>query len=241
MRKFLWFLPGVILALLAFMPLSWVGALFIPSSLTNTATQYQGTVWNGQITNLNDVRSVQYSFSPLKLLTGDYPVKAKFGATGLQGKASLSGSKAKDVNLQVNVANLPLPDPRLRGLAGQITAQIDSLEWSKDGRCKTINGTAQTDILTRNESLFAWSGPILSGPIRCDKAGNFVFSLQGQDNTQTIISIASISAVGDYQSDISVVTRDAEAAMVLPLFGFEVREQNPNGAEFRLVEQGKWR
>lgn len=241
MRKLFWLLPGLILAFVVFLPLSWVGPRVVPSQLTKADTRYQGTVWNGQINDLQDVETVTFTLNPFKFLGSDLPVDARLSANGLQANGKLAQSQAEDVSLRINVASLPLPDPRLRGLAGQMTAQLDTVEWSKDGQCQTVSGTVQSDILMRNRSLFSWTGPNLSGPISCDGNGGYLFAMSGKDDVQIIEANVSISALGTYKSDIQVVTRDQEATLVLPLFGFEERGQNAEGIEFRLIEQGSWR
>ncbi len=240
-RKLLWLLPGALIALLMFLPLSWLGPRLVPAELASDKTTYRGTIWNGVISDLKDVRSVEYIASPLKLLSAKPPIKARVTATGLQANADLGRTKAQDVSLQINVANLPLPDPRLKGLSGQITARIESVEWAKNGQCLTMRGTASSDVLTKNQRLFAWSGPVVAGPVSCDDGGVYVFNLSGNDAVQKIDAIVSISASGDYRSDMTVTTRDSDAVLVLPLFGFEDRGQKADGQEFRLVEQGKWR
>lgn len=240
MRKLLWLLPSAFLALLMFLPLSWLGPSLVPAELTKAQTTYQGTIWKGTISNLQDVDTVNYQLNPLKLF-GGLPVSARMTATGLVANARLASNKARDVNLRINVASLPLPDPRLRGLSGQITAQLDQVSWTKEGACKSATGTAQSDILMRNKSLFSWTGPRLSGPVQCDDNNDYQFLMSGKDDIQTIKADISISVFGDYKSDIRVITRDSDAALVLPLFGFEERGESAAGMEFRLVEQGKWR
>jgi len=241
MKRLFWLIPGAFLALVVFLPLSWVAPLALPSALTQPETTYRGTLWRGNITALQDVDSVEYRLNPFRLLTGEPPVQATLTAAGLQAEGAVGQNGAKDLSFRINVANLPMPDPRLKGLAGQINVQIDEIKWDKQGNCEVLKGSARTDVLTRNRAIFSWEGPGLAGPLSCDASGNFVFNLVGKDDLQSITSQVSISASGQYNSDMKVLTRDSEAAQVLPLFGFEERGQTPQGAEFRLVEQGKWR
>lgn len=241
MRRLFWLLPGALLGLIVFLPLSWVAPLALPAVLTQPETTYRGTVWRGNITALRDVNSVEYQLKPLKLVGGRPPIQATLQATGLQAEGAIGQYAAKDMNFRINVASLPMPDPRLKGLAGQVIIQIDEVKWDKQGKCESLSGSARTDVLTRNRALFSWEGPGLSGPLSCDEGGNFVFNLAGNDDLQSITAKVSVSALGQYYSDMKVITRDTEAAQVLPLFGFEDRGQTAQGAEFRLVEQGKWR
>lgn len=241
MKRLLWLLPGCILGLILFLPLSWVAPLAIPSVLIQPDTTFRGTVWIGNMTALRDVESVKYKLNPLRLLMGGTPVQASVIATGLQAEGAIGQYAAKDMNFRINVSNLPMPDPRLQGLAGQIIVQFDKIKWDKQGKCEILDGSARTDVLTRNRALFSWEGPGLSGPLNCDEDGNFVFNLVGEDDLQSISAKVSISWNGQYFSDMKVVSRDQEAAQVLPLFGFDERGQTAQGVEFRLVEQGRWR
>lgn len=241
MRKLLWTLPGILSAILFFLPLSWVAPFFIPTSVTTSQTDYQGTVWRGQIRDLRDIESVNYHLNPMKVLRGGRPVRVELRSPGLLVNGQASRQNAEGINFRINVASLPLPDPRLRGLAGQITAQIDQLSWTRDGSCREADGTVQSDVLTRNDSLFAWVGPNLSGTVSCTEEGRYVFALSGRDDLQTIRANVSVASQGSYQADLAVITQDADAAEVLPLFGFEARGESADGKEFRLVEQGNWR
>ncbi|RKQ72129.1 type II secretion system (T2SS) protein N [Litorimonas taeanensis] len=241
MRFFLFILAGVVLGLVAFLPLSWVGPMVLPSAFKTNNTAYFGTVWKGGLLNLRDVNTVNYTLKPSALLRGGYPLEIELGAVGVEVSGFAAQNKARNLSMHMNVASLPLPDPRLKGLSGQINARVETVNWDKDGKCKSLSGTAQSDVLTRNRALFQWDGPVLSGPIGCDNAGDYIFNLSGQDDLQSITARISISALGQYKSDINVITRDEDAALVLPLFGFEDRGHKAEGREFSLVEQGQWR
>lgn len=241
MQRLIWIMPGLLLGLIFFLPLSWVAPLALPASLVQDNTVYRGTVWNGNMTSLRDVDSVEYKLNPLGLLAGGTPVQASVVATGLQAEGAIGQYAAEDLNFRIDVSSLPMPDPRLQGLAGQVMVQFDEIKWDKQGKCEILSGSARTDVLTRNRALFSWEGPGLTGPLNCDADGNFVFNLAGEDDLQSITAKVSISWDGQYYSDMKVISRDSDAAQVLPLFGFEERGQTAQGAEFRLVEQGKWR
>lgn len=240
-RKLLWLVPGLCLGLFAFMPLSWLGPHYVPDNLTTVATQYSGTIWAGGVTNLRDFDAVDFRLKPFSALKGGYPLTVTLRAPGLKASALASSKKARDVSFQMNIANLPLPDPRLKSLAGQVTARIDDMRWKKEGLCDVFQGTVRTDILTRNRALFQWEGPVLAGPVSCHEEGDYVFDLSGQDETQAITARITVSPTGQYLSDIKVETGDQDAAQILPLFGFEALGRENNRNVFRLKEQGNWR
>lgn len=241
MRKLIWLCLGGLSALIYFLPLSWIAPLALPGTFTTEQTQYRGTVWSGALSNLRDVEAVNYTLKPLNLITGKMPLQVEMKAKGLSAIGGLSRHKMKGFDFNIDVSSLPLPDPRLKGLAGEVSAKIAQAAWDKENSCISISGVARSNILTQNKSLFEWEGPILAGPISCDEEGRIIFDLKGEDEVQSIFVIVAISAAGEYRSDMRVITRDQEAALVLPLFGFEERGSSQEGVEFRLVEQGQWR
>jgi hypothetical protein len=241
MRRLIWLIIGGLLALFYYLPLSWAAPFILPSNFTTDQTQYRGTVWSGALSNLRDVEAVNYSLKPLNLIRRKMPLEVNMKAMGLMASGQLSRHQIKDFDFKIDVSSLPIPDPRLKGLAGEVYAKIAQAKWDKANACTLVSGVARSNILTQNKSLFEWEGPILAGPISCDADGRVIFELKGEDNTQSIFVKVAISPFGEYNSDMRVITRDQEAALVLPLFGFEERGNSKNGVEFRLVERGKWR
>jgi len=241
MRKLFWLIPGGLMALLWFLPLSWIAPFVVPSAFTTDQTQYRGTLWSGTISALRDVDTVNYKLKPLNAIIGKMPLSVDITANGISARGGASNSEVKEFGFKINVSSLPLPDLRLRGLAGEIYGTVENARWDKDRACVSASGAATSNILTQNRALFAWEGPVLSGPISCDEAGSVIFDLKGADAVQSITVKVAISAAGQYHSDMRVVTKDPEAELVLPLFGFEERGRVQNSVEFRLVEQGQWR
>lgn len=241
LSKFLWCALGALIALLTCFPLSWVGPKVLPQTLMLENTRFKGTVWKGFVEPLRDLDSVAYSLHPLKFFSAQPPIKARLNATGLNVDGLLSRSRAQDVSMQINVSALPIPDPRLRGLAGRVDIRVIKAQWDASGECRNISGHVRTDVLLRNRGLFNWTGPELRGPISCGDDGQYQFTLTGRDDVQKINAFISISSDGQYKTDMSVITQNAEAALALPLFGFVEKSRNSDGLEFGLVEQGRWR
>jgi hypothetical protein len=240
-RNLFWLVPGLLLGLLVFMPLSWLGPHIVPDNFKTQETRYSGTIWKGSVLSLRDVETVDFRLKPFSIFGGGHPLEVSVTAPGLQASALAASGKARDVTLQMNIASLPLPDPRLKGLSGQMTARVDKAKWAKDGQCEVFEGTVRSDALTRNRALFQWEGPVLSGPLSCAGDGQFLFDLSGQDELQNITAKILVSATGQYKSDIHVTTNDQDAAQVLPLFGFEALGVQNGANVFRLREQGNWR
>lgn len=241
MRKIFFLGLGALAALLCFLPLAWVGPFLVPSTFTTDKTQYRGTLWSGGAFSLRDLDRVNFKLKPFKYLSGDLPLQVDMSAQGMRADGALSRNKMEGFDFSINVANLPLPDPRLKGLRGQIITRVEQAKWDGNAHCTMISGTARSDVLKQNEAVFQWTGPALRGPISCGENGSFVFNLTGEDDIQSIAAIVSISAEGRYQSDMRVVTKDQGAALILPLFGFEQKGESAEGSEFSLVEQGQWR
>ncbi len=241
LSKCLWGVIGAFIALVTCFPLSWVGPKALPETLTLENTRYKGTVWKGVVEKLRDVDSVAYSLHPLKLFSAQPPIKARLNATGLNVEGMLSRKRAQGLSMQIDVSALPIPDPRLRGLAGRVDIRVIDAQWKMSGECRNISGQVRTDVLMRNRGLFNWTGPELRGPISCGENGQFQFTLSGRDDAQKINAFISISSDGQYKTDMSVITQDPQAALALPLFGFTEKARNADGLEFRLLEQGRWR
>jgi len=141
---------------------------------------------------------------------------------------------AKEIDLHLNLADLPVTDGRLQGLRGELTAQISQMTYDSTG-CLSATGEASTDVLQRNGGSIEWTGPRLEGPISCEN-GVFIADLSGRDAQQTVSARVQLASDGTYRADITARTNRPEADAVLPLFGF-----TRSGRDFKLTEQGKWR
>ena len=145
------------------------------------------------------------------------------------------GARNRLSNLRFSgqLAQLPTRDGRLKDLAGQVNFTITEMEFGET--CQSSSGRAMTDFLGRNRARWQWAGPVLSGPISCE-GGDLIVNLAGSEADQTIRADLHLSPDGSYSADISVRTRQPEAEVVLPLYGFEAVN-----SEFRLTERGQWR
>jgi len=148
--------------------------------------------------------------------------------------ADIGSRSARDIDLRINLATLPFTDSRLQGLRGTLNAQISNMEIENQS-CVSATGTVNTDVLQRNGGLVQWTGPELTGPIRCEE-GALIADLKGRDAQQNIEALIRMSPDTTYRVDITVRTNRAEADAVLPIFGFTRSGQN-----FVLIEQGRWR
>ena len=231
-------LLGGICAAVAALPLGWVAPHVLPENMRQDA-QFSGTIWQGQA-NVPFGKSrapVSFKAAPLKLITGksflDFTVKnSGFYLTGLAGL-----SQAQDVKINANIAQLPLLDPRIRGLQGKIVAEISEAKLGSGftGACKTITGQVRTDFLKANEATWFWQGPELSGPIRCED-GTIVAQMAGQEGRQSFTAMLRLMPDGVYTAQMDVTTAEPRAAVVLGFYGFESK-----GGKFVLSETGRWR
>jgi len=112
--------------------------------------------------------------------------------------------------------------------------QISELQIKDDG-CAFAQGQVSTDFLALNRSRWQWQGPMLTGPISCE-GGDLLVNLSGRENRQIIRADLRLSKSGSYSANITVQTDQAEAGVVLPLYGFEKQ-----GRQYKLTEQGQWR
>ena len=231
---FRWILPALLsglIALFAFLPLSWVAGYFVSDEVKVVAPdlKFNGTVWNGTASGLPVFGTANLK---TKLLSRRASVQAGKGGNYLA--AEVTPNTATDVDLRVNLNDLPLNDGRLQGLSGELIAKISELNFEGQN-CVSATGTLQTDVLQRNGGSIQWVGPGLSGPITCED-GALLAVMTGRDAEQTIDANIRFAPDGLYRADISVRTSRAEADAILPLFGFTRR-----GSSFLLTEQGRWR
>ncbi|MEP1230683.1 MAG: type II secretion system protein N [Litorimonas sp.] len=224
-------------AIISALPLAWIGPHVVPAHMAQNA-RFHGTIWQGQADMAFGKSRAPLTFktSPAKLLTGreflDFSVQnSGFNLQGLAGFKT-----AKDVQIDVAIAQLPLLDPRIRGLHGDIKAQVTQAKFGS--KCKTIEGQAETDFMQANEATWFWQGPKLAGPLLCDE-GDIVIDMRGQSvwdgNKQDISAQLRFKADGVYTVNMRVETKDKRAAVVLGFYGFE-----PDGIQFVLSETGRW-
>jgi len=189
----------------------------------------RGSMWRGSVTGLPVFGIANLKISPLSR-----SVEFESGQGGNYVSGVLSLSKVEDLDFRMDVSTVPFTDGRLQGLRGEFSALISELNIAEQS-CQSAIGTARTDVLQRNGGKIQWTGPELSGPIRCED-GAVVAELSGKDAQQTINALVKLVPDGTYRADINVRTVRVEADAVLPLFGFSRSGQN-----FVLTEQGKWR
>jgi len=229
-----WILPALLsglISIVAFLPLGWVVGPAVPDNVKTLAPdlKFQGTIWKGSVTGLPIFGAANLDIAPLARRA---IIQSGEGQNYLS--ADIGTSLVKDMDLRINLATLPFTDGRLKGLRGMINAQISDMEIENQS-CKSAKGTVTTDVLQRNGGSVQWTGPELTGPIRCEE-GALIADLTGQDAQQNIAALIRMSPDNSYRVDITVRTRRAEADAVLPIFGFTRSGQN-----FVLVEQGRWR
>ena len=206
------------------LPLSWVAGERI-SSLDPDAAAV-GTVWDGHVAHIAGLPPIR-----TQLRGTDVAVEADGAGLTLDGTASPSGITG--MTLATPVRALSRFDPRLTGLAGDVSASDVTLRF-EDGQCVEGSGTARTDALSRNVALWSWRGPELSGPVTCEN-GAVVVALSGQDAGTGVDARVEIDPLGLYTTTVDIRTAQPEAAALLPLLGFQRQSTG-----FRLEESGRW-
>ena len=214
-------------------PLSWVAPYFLPVGLGKTVS-YSGTVWTGQARGLDYIGTANFQLQPKKLVSGGLPLTFTSQSPAMFISGQASRKTFKDIQFSGTLAKLPTRDGRLKELAGQVNIQLGEMQIKGDD-CISAQGQISTDFLTLNRSRWQWQGPTLSGPISCE-GGDLLVNLSGRENQQIIRADLRLSQNGSYSANISVETDQAEAGVVLPLYGFEKQDR-----QFKLTEQGQWR
>lgn len=224
---------GAIAGLVSQLPLSWFGPYFLPEGIGQDVS-YAGTIWDGQVRGLDHVGTANFKLSPKKLLSGGLPFSFNSYSHAMSISGHASHRQFAKVQFSGTLAKLPTRDGRLKDLAGQVNVRIDEFKINK-GDCAFATGQLSTDFLALNRSRWQWQGPILTGPISCE-GGDVLVNLSGRENRQTIDVDMRLLKTGNYSANITVQTDQAEAGVVLPLYGFEKRDR-----EYKLTEQGQWR
>lgn len=229
-----WIFPALLsglVAMVAFFPMSWAAGWVLPDSVKNVAPDLtvRGTIWQGSVSGLPIFGTANLSIAPLSRTVEIQAGQARNYAFG-----TLSPTEAKNLDLRLDLATIPFTDGRLQGLQGEFTAEVSEAQYEKQS-CQSAVGTARTDVLKRNGGKIDWTGPELTGPIRCED-GALIVDLSGRDAQQSIAALIRLMPSGSYRAEITVRTNRVEADAILPLFGF-----SRSGQSFKLIEQGNWR
>lgn len=206
-------------------PLAWiVGDRLV---IADPEAMAMGTVWAGHIAYIEGLPPISTELNRTQVT-----LTANGGQLEMSGVASPQG--LSDLSLILAINSLKRFDPRLAGLQGEISLNIDEMLFS-EARCLTATGQASTDVLAVNNARWQWVGPRLNGPIQCQDGG-VIIDLAGQNATASVAAQIAIDPSGPYRTTVIVDTTDPGAALVLPLFGFERTGQSA----FRLSESGAW-
>lgn len=229
-----WVFPALLsglIALVACFPMRWVAGWLLPENIEVLAPDLnmRGTIWQGTVSGLPIFGTANLDIAPL-----DRSVELQAGQGQNYASGQFSSTRAADVDFRLDLASVPFTDGRLQGLRGNFIAEISEVNFTKQS-CVSATGSARTDVLQRNGGTIDWTGPELSGPIRCED-GALIADLSGRDSQQSITALIRIIPDGTYRANIAVQTTRLEADVVLPLFGFSRSGQN-----FVLTEQGNWR
>jgi len=222
-------------AVAANLPLSWAAKAALPEVLTSQVA-FGGSVWDGHVSGGHilgrPAPSVTIKASALKLVTGQNFANIKSEGSGLSLTGFAKIGRISDMKVTLPMNFMAYFDHRLSGVEGDFKADVSDAQFGQI--CNEAQGTAQTDILTRNQASWGWAGPMLSGPIHCE-SGNVVINLSGQDAGETVRADITLSPSGQYRYELAIISQDPRAGLALPLFGFEKRK-----GEFILAEIGNW-
>lgn len=223
---------SLIIAVIAAVVIAPVGFVMKQVSASDARIQYasaEGSVWNGKVRDIRygiqSVGDADVKTSWLALFTGHFSSDIRLTGSGLNGRGQVAAGFGGDVTIRSmrvlgSTADLINITSEVRDLAGEFTIDVQRAEL-KDNRCTAAQGTVWTDILTRMERRYRWTGPELSGPISCEN-GQFVIALSGQnadgENVSARLEIG-LDATGNFLADVTTTSR--ETIQALTLLGFE--------------------
>lgn len=232
MRWILYAALSLIIAVVAAVVLAPVGYVMKQVAASDARIQYasaEGSVWNGRVRDIRygiqSVGDAEIKTSWLALLTGRLSSDIRLTGTGLNGRGKVASGLDGDVtitDLRVlgSTADLINITAEVRDLAGEFTIDVHQAEVT-DNACISAQGTVWTDILTRMERRYRWTGPELSGPVSCEN-GQFVIALSGQNSVGENVSARleiGLDATGNFVADVTTTSR--ETIQALTLLGFE--------------------
>ena len=139
------------------------------------------------------------------------------------------------MHLRLDIAQLPISEPRLVGTEGELSVSVDRLRFAD--RCEAASGQVRTNLLAANAARWRWKGPILSGPVQCD-GDAVVANLRGQDADYNVTVDVRLFTDGRYGVDMLIdpsTQAPAEFGFVMSALGF----QEQADGSVKLVEQGK--
>ena len=226
--------------LLIFAPARWAlgfapaeaRAQLVPNSVV-------GTLWRGQgsafLPKTSWPVTMSYRVNPLDAMFGRPFAKLVFFGEGLSGAGHVGRHGGKNIKAELELSQLPISDPRISGVAGEVFVTLDELKISPD--CKAAAGQVRTNILASNQNRWqGWRGPILSGPISCD-GDDVLVALSGADKDIDISANLRLSPEGRYNVDMQLspkIDLPDELGFVLSAFGFDEQDDGM----MQLREQG---
>ena len=230
----------VLICLIALFPVRWVvEALPTSAKAQIVPASVSGTIWQGQARVSPPLTTwpiqMSYKNKLLPLVLGRSFTTVSVQRSGLSGQGSFGFKTANDVRLRLDIAQLPISEPRLIGTAGELSVTLDRLRFSD--RCDAASGQVGTNLLAANAARWRWKGPILSGPVQCD-GDALVANLRGQDADYNVTVDVRLFIDGRYGVDMVIdpsTQAPAEFNFVMSALGF----QEQADGTMKLVEQGQ--
>lgn len=224
--------------IIAAMPLAALTALIDFERLGIAVGRTEGTVWQGRLKHVywRNYAMGEFDVRPsfLALLKGQVSVDVAVNDGPVQAKGTVARNIFSDVIVRDAVVSADINGlPVLLQLSGQIDADVGYVEYGRGG-CVDVNAVLETDALVHGFAGLAWTGPVLTGEMRCED-GVLVLPLNGAENGQNVALQMTLKPDRTFDIRISIQTLDAALAQVLPALGFR-REDNA----LVLVQSGRW-
>ena len=229
-----WFILGgltIVIAVVAAIIMLPAAYVMKRVSANDEMIQYaaaDGTIWDGEVQNIRygiqEIGDAQINSSWLSLLTARLSSDIRLTGTGLNGRAQITeglggGTTIKNLRVLGSTEDLVNIAPEIRDLAGEFTLDVREARLTEED-CKAAQGTVWTDILTKMERRYRWTGPELSGPVTCEN-GRFILMLGGQNSAGENVSAKleiGMDGFGSFTADVTTPIR--ETSQALTLLGF---------------------
>ena len=222
----------------ASVPFSAIVGLFELDRVGISYARAEGTLWRGHLSDVywRDAPVGQVMIRPVlsALLSGKFSLAFVVDGRVVEAEGKIvwglfSQFRIQDVRLSADLAALPV----FIKLGGRLDLALTEIEFGAGG-CKLGKGRLHTDALTHSLAGLAWSGPALTGEIRCDD-GVLILPLSGGDAAQDARLLMQVKPDHKFDVRVDVDILDPVMTQLLPQFGF-YRE----GGTLVLKQEGRW-
>jgi hypothetical protein len=218
-----------VVATVVFAPMAWLAGFAAQRAPGLSYVGASGSIWNGRlqqvVLNGQEIGDIAVRLQPAKLFSGQAAAHLSLIRSDLAGETEISyglGSQrveVRDLNLSGNTSALAILPFQVRALDGQFTMDV-SEAMLVNGACEAAAGSVASDVLTRGGPTWGWTGPPLTGVVRCED-GVFTMEAAGHaDEGEQVTAEIALSPGLTGTLKAQVLSAQPAAAEALRRAGF---------------------